>query len=173
MSEHVLVGNVERFGIESDGSSHRFSTILAESYHYARLRIKELEEAVACYEAMKEGMAVRIADLEHKNAVLSLKARVVDRLPLCPDHRDKVAGKPCLQCKVEWLSKVNWYWDDRDIESPARSPADVGEYDEIGDIVELRPLHELPAVFMLRTEDGPQFFDSAEAAEAAKGSGEA
>ena len=85
MSEHVLVSNVERFGIESDGPSHRFSTILAESYHYARLRIKELEEAVACYEAMKDGVAVRIADLTRENTFLSLKARVVDRLPLCPD----------------------------------------------------------------------------------------
>ncbi len=105
MSEHVLVSNVERFGIESDGPSHRFSTILAESYHYARLRIKELEEAVACYEAMKDGVAVRIADLTRENAVISLKARVVDRPPLCPDHRDKVAGKPCLQCKVEGLTR--------------------------------------------------------------------
>lgn len=25
------------------------------------------------------------------------------RLPLCPDHRDKVKGKNCLQCRVEYL----------------------------------------------------------------------
>jgi hypothetical protein len=35
-----------------------------------------------------------------------LKARVVDHLPLCPDHRDKVAGKPCLQCEVERLRSI-------------------------------------------------------------------
>ena len=105
MSEFVLVGKVERFGVEPDGNSSRFSTILAESHHYARLRIQELEEEVASYEAMKGGVAVRIADLERENSILSLKARVVDRLPLCPDHRDKVAGKPCLQCEVERLTR--------------------------------------------------------------------
>lgn len=34
---------------------------------------------------------------------LRLKARIHDRLPFCPDHRDKVAGLPCRECKIEEL----------------------------------------------------------------------
>lgn len=35
--------------------------------------------------------------------VLRMKARLVDRLPFCPDHRDKVAGKPCRECLIETM----------------------------------------------------------------------
>lgn len=30
-------------------------------------------------------------------AQLALAKRIIDRLPLCPDHRDKVRGR-CLEC---------------------------------------------------------------------------
>jgi hypothetical protein len=30
---------------------------------------------------------------------------VFSRMPLCPDHRDKVAGLPCLKCSIEELTK--------------------------------------------------------------------
>lgn len=30
-------------------------------------------------------------------------ARLVDGLPFCPDHRDKVAGLPCRECEIEQL----------------------------------------------------------------------
>jgi hypothetical protein len=62
-----------------------------------------------------------------------------------------------------------WYWDN-DCEQEGVIPADrIGEMNDVGDIVELRPLHELPLVYMLVTEDGPKMFASREAAEAAKG----
>ncbi len=33
--------------------------------------------------------------------------RMVDEArPLCPDHRDKQHGKPCLACRIEELEKV-------------------------------------------------------------------
>ncbi|GAG97044.1 unnamed protein product, partial [marine sediment metagenome] len=38
-----------------------------------------------------------------ENKKLALKARAFDRLPFCPDHRDKVAGKPCRECEIERL----------------------------------------------------------------------
>lgn len=40
------------------------------------------------------------------NAKLALKARLVDHLPFCPDHRDKVAGKPCRECEIERLTAI-------------------------------------------------------------------
>ena len=88
-----LVGDVERFGITPDGHSSRFATVLGESYYYAKLRINSLESDVERLTRENAELHARITDLNHDNAVLSLKARAVDRLPLCPDHRDKVAGK--------------------------------------------------------------------------------
>ena len=31
------------------------------------------------------------------------KGQAFMRLPFCPDHRDKVAGKPCRECEIERL----------------------------------------------------------------------
>ena len=32
-----------------------------------------------------------------------MKIQRSEILPLCPDHRDKVKGKNCLQCRIEYL----------------------------------------------------------------------
>jgi len=45
----------------------------------------------------------KIERLRRENKMLSLKARVHDRLPFCPDHRDKVVGLPCRECEIERL----------------------------------------------------------------------
>jgi hypothetical protein len=67
------------------------------------------------------------------------------------------------------LRQPSWYWDDRHLDY-AIAPSDVDEYSGIGDVFELRPLHELPAVWICVTADGPEFYDSSEEAEqAAKG----
>jgi hypothetical protein len=63
--------------------------------------IHPIEQVVGTCVATMRG---EIDRLTHATAAFSLKARVVDRLPFCPDHRDKVAGKPCLQCEVERLT---------------------------------------------------------------------
>lgn len=34
---------------------------------------------------------------------LDLRRRQMSRFPFCPDHRDKVLGKPCRECEVERL----------------------------------------------------------------------
>ncbi len=38
--------------------------------------------------------------------ILKLKARIIERLPFCPDHRDKVAGKSCRECEIENLKRL-------------------------------------------------------------------
>lgn len=65
------------------------------------------------------------------------KAEILDHMPLCPDHRDKVRGRPCLMCEIEklmsrhnsimWVLKsiiddlpVNKDWLDPHIEDMAR-----------------------------------------------------
>lgn len=44
-----------------------------------------------------------IAQLEKENKKLFLKARALDRIPLCPDCRDKQQGKFCLSCSIAEL----------------------------------------------------------------------
>ena len=69
-----------------------------------------------------------------------------------------------LRAEIEALKTPNYYWDDRCLEA-AYEPNEIGDYDDVGDIIELRPIHELPKVFVLITHTGARLFDSREAAE--------
>jgi hypothetical protein len=77
-------------------------------------RIKELESACRAASEDDEKDHKRIAELEaeissickerHKAEVeLNLRREQMSRFPFCPDHRDKVHGKPCRECEVEHL----------------------------------------------------------------------
>ncbi len=66
---------------------------------------------------------------------------------------------------INKLSAPQWYWDDRDLESPAESIESAVDYDEPGEIITLRPLHELPRVFVLVGKGGHKVFESMQAAE--------
>ena|GEM_PF-4808013 len=66
------------------------------------------------------------------------------------------------------LRRPDYYWDDRDLDS-AVATEDAVAFDDVGDIIELRPVHELPTQWALVTEKGPVWFDSREAAQAAGG----
>lgn len=68
--------------------------------------------------------------------------------------------------EIERLRKANWYWDDERPDAIAESIQTAVSSDYDGEIVELRPLHELSRVFVLVTEDGYELFDTREAAEA-------
>lgn len=41
-----------------------------------------------------------LARFRRLEAVVALQRRIIDRLPLCPDHRDKVTGR-CAECGRE------------------------------------------------------------------------
>jgi hypothetical protein len=47
----------------------------------------------------------KCARLERDNNILQLKCSGSLANNLCPDHRDKQTGKPCLACEIERLSK--------------------------------------------------------------------
>jgi hypothetical protein len=49
----------------------------------------------------------RLAQAERENAILSKKASGTLANNLCPDHRDKQEGKPCLACEVERFERKN------------------------------------------------------------------
>ena len=73
-----------------------------------------------------------------------------------------------LIAKVEELKTPNYYWDDEDLEYARGSIADAVEGCYAGQVVTLRPLHELPKIHVLVGETGHQVLDNQEAAEAAK-----
>lgn len=49
--------------------------------------------------------AARVRELERENAILEIKNRGTLANNLCPDHRDKQTGKPCLACTIETLTR--------------------------------------------------------------------
>ena len=75
-----------------------------------------------------------------------------------------------LRAELAALQQPQWYWDDRNLDA-AVEPRDVGAYDDVGDIIELRPLHEFPTRWALVTPAGPQWFESQSEAEAARAAG--
>ena len=71
------------------------------------------------------------------------------------------------EAENERLQTPTYYWDDRDLDS-AVPPDEVGEFDDAGDVIPLRPIHELPTRWARVTESGVLWFDSEEAAKGAK-----
>ena len=69
-----------------------------------------------------------------------------------------------LRERIAKLETPQWYWDDRCLEN-AIEPHEIGDCDDVGDIIELRPIHELPKVFVLITEEEPKIFSTREEAE--------
>jgi len=74
--------------------------------HYLRHRLRYAwADNVADYNAQftadLETAADEIERLQRENRVLQLKAGCSLANNLCPDHRDKQAGKSCLACEIE------------------------------------------------------------------------
>ena len=67
-------------------------------FHWHEERIAELEQQVECYEGMKEGVGIRIAELERKLAIAEKRLRVA--LDACQSLEDYKGGS------VEFLDAV-------------------------------------------------------------------
>ena len=68
---------------------------------------REAEKVIEAAGALLSYIGVTTFDAARKEvAKLRLKERAHDGLPFCPDHRDKVAGKPCRECEVERLAAL-------------------------------------------------------------------
>lgn len=44
--------------------------------------------------------------LDRIQGELKLRRSQMSRYPFCPDHRDKVYGRPCRECTVETMRKL-------------------------------------------------------------------
>jgi len=71
-------------------------TRLRRLHHFA-----DSEPALPGY--LKGCVAVDERDLKKLERELEIKSNCLNRLPFCPDHRDKVAGLPCRECEIERL----------------------------------------------------------------------
>lgn len=57
----------------------------------------------AAYKALEEIAEFALSLQAKEMRVLEIKANHTLANNLCPDHRDKQAGKPCLACEIERL----------------------------------------------------------------------
>lgn len=64
-------------------------------------------ETICLIDANDQVICELIGDTKEEAAHF-LRARVATtkRLPLCPDHRDKVKNKHCLMCRIEYLENT-------------------------------------------------------------------
>lgn len=110
----VNTQEVERLiqGIKLDLSDPGDDDLLEVSRSRLEATIRALRSELEELEADEE-QASKLLLVEHEarlkakaalsvmQAELRLRKRFMDRLPICPDHRDKVAGKPCVVCEGE------------------------------------------------------------------------
>jgi len=68
-----------------------------------KLHDQELLAKANAEHASQRGQRVR--ELERENEILTIKNRGTLANNLCPDHRDKQIGKPCLACTIETLTR--------------------------------------------------------------------
>ena len=66
------------------------------------------------------------------------------------------------------LSRPDQYWDHRKDDDGWASIGDMAEFENPGTIVRLRPIHELPAIYVLIGENDTQVLASRKEAEAAR-----
>ena len=111
---------------------------------------------------------------ERKNNGISQLKNEIERLrgqlQKLQDHPLVIAeGGTCLVDRalrvINKLSEASWYWDDNNVETAYNLiELSVGCYD-VGDIVKLRPLRELPSVYVLKGRSEHQVFATKEEAE--------
>lgn len=77
-----------------------------------RETVEEIDSGVVCRSPAWETihaelirLTARVQELELENAILEIKNRGTLANNLCPDHRDKQTGKPCLACTIETLTR--------------------------------------------------------------------
>lgn len=71
-----------------------------------------------------------------------------------------------LKAEVAHLSTPHLFWDDRRLES-SYELGEIGEYDDIGDVIEVRPIHELPSRWAVCLQTGVELYDTFEEAKKA------
>lgn len=87
------------YGFGQDKELNRLGVELAK----AQEERDDISEAYLSLIKLAEAAEARCRELEKLNRILELKNKGSLANNLCPDHRDKQYGKPCLACEIERL----------------------------------------------------------------------
>lgn len=98
---------------------------------------------------------------------------LADSLDGCEWNHPITAADDCRKAAevIERLRKPDFYWVDRNLERSYESIDDAIDCDEVGVVIELRPIHELPSIRVRVTDEGYEEITRAAAEQAAKGGG--
>lgn len=94
-------------GLDSNGAS---PSQTVETCRNLRARVTDLERGRDMLMGALDVAEAENERLRKENRILSIKARGTLANNLCPDHRDKQEGKPCLACEVERLESEKMDW---------------------------------------------------------------
>jgi hypothetical protein len=61
-------------------------------------------EEIKKAESLIHDLVERLDKSQKENLLLK---RIFSTFPFCPDHRDKIGGKPCRECEIERLETEN------------------------------------------------------------------
>ena len=71
----------------------------------AEVHLLTANEEIFLLQSLNAELSLKVKGLERENKILTLKSNASLANNLCPDHRDKQYGKPCLACTIERLEK--------------------------------------------------------------------
>jgi len=137
-------------------------------------RIRQLEAEVARLERAIEHKSQLIAELnDEAERRFKEVERLRARLETANDHplvlvEGGVDGVDRCRRVINKLSHPNFYWNDECLEVGYDSIEEAVQGYEVGVIVPLRPLHELPTVYVCCRHDCVEVIESKAAASAAK-----
>lgn len=83
------------------------------------------------------------------------------------DNLRLVATADALSEKVAELSKPDWFWDDNCSENAASSIESVVCEGDFGEVIKLRPVHDLPPIFVVHDDTGYEVFHTEDEADKA------
>ena len=76
-----------------------------DQWHGAKLSALKQAEQIKTTAQFTFELGLLAQQLERKLRIAELKNKGTLANNLCPDHRDKQAGKPCLACTIETLER--------------------------------------------------------------------
>ena len=118
-----------------------------------------------------EQLRTQIKELQAEVERLRTELAKADDHPVVMEQGGTSGSDRCHRV-INKLCAPEWYWDEADREYAHASIEECLESYEAGEIAKLRPLHELPPIWVCVTVDGYSVHDTKEAAEAATSQGE-
>ena len=115
VTDEITAGTLQYFGEAAGALADRVEALVGEVAHEREGHALTTEMLIGADEGYAANR-VRIEALEKRVKIAEKKVAAFDRLPFCPDHCDKVNGKPCRECRIEALVTAVREWVDANAE---------------------------------------------------------